>query len=136
MICRNPVVETGRYVLKRGEATIQGVTYSVEEENPDQTVSIFPWPYDLWRLGEGQHSGRRGKAPELNHGTELLSSSHPHLGGKPPTVCWKCRAHCPPREQQGNGMDRGTALAGGTNPQGKLGTNRWLSSLKVWSVLV
>lgn len=38
MICRNPVVETGRYVQKRRGHYTMGCP-SVEEGNPDQTVS-------------------------------------------------------------------------------------------------
>lgn len=128
---------TGRYVQKRGHYS-KGVTYSVEEENPDQTVFLN----DLKIPGGLEGSVlARGEMPELS-GSTGTSEERPHFGQphraahiKPGPVraaagTWGCATHpC------GQGRDRGLAWWEVRHPRG-LALTTAPSSWKVWYIFV
>lgn len=58
MICRNPVVETGRYVQKRRGHCSEG---SPTGGKKILTDSISQWPADPQGFGAGRRSDRREK---------------------------------------------------------------------------
>lgn len=105
-------------MCKREERPLfQGVTYSVEEENPDQSIS--QWPPDPRDWGDKGSSCRWKRfLPGLHQALELCGRHRRwenHSLCFPATIpgaCessrWTWEVHHPPREQQDGGMDRGT----------------------------
>lgn len=95
-------------MCKREERPLfQGVTYSVEEENPDQTVFLndLKVPRDLGEKGSVLAGRRRPLSLTVHTGTAkelpLLGENHPQHVSQlkspvPVSSCWMWRVHRPP----------------------------------------
>lgn len=116
MICRNPVVETGRYVQKRGEATIPRGHLQCGSGK-----TLIKHYFSMTLSSQGTWERRRGcpsRREELLGGTAVLGLwKSRHALGTSPAPCFPDKTPVPVRAAAGMGMCR-PPLSSGMRGQG------------------
>lgn len=135
MICRNPVVETGRYVQKRGEATIPRGHLQCGSGK-----TLIKHYFSMTLSSQGTWERRRGcpsRREELLGGTAVLGLwKSRHALGTSPAPCFPDKTPVPVRAAAGMGMCRPPLWAAGWGDKAQPALAGAPSSPKVWYVFV